>query len=178
MRKFFVICAILVLAACGEQGNYASKEEFIESFTQAILNDDPGKLDSFFITSSDFSPEASNRPGDEQLQQARDKFLTSAQRLATDLRERKVIIDKIQFGQNKPDFSANIQQVTESYRDVQVILRVDDQRWVINIAEVLKTGENWRMTGFYTTVDLGTDSMDMIEIEIPAEEEKKITEEK
>lgn len=180
MKKFsvlvFVVC--LILAGCSSAPDYSSKEAFIKDFILALDSNQRARFAAFYVQEGDFedSPEAEALKS-IALGSTRMKFIENAQKLALEMEGKQVSVKDIAFSKSVPILASILTDVKDSFSNVRVTLDVDGQTWLMDISEVINVGEEWRLTSFFTTVDLGTEQLDPVEIEVPIEDQE-ITEEK
>lgn len=173
----FIAAAALLLAGCSSTPDYSSAEDYVRDFANALIKNQSGRFTDFYLQEGDFiETEEATQLETIAMGRTRLKFLENAKRLALDLQGKRVEITDIHLEESEPLISAILKDVSEHYSHAKVFMSVDEQEWIIDITEVIKTGGEWRMTAFFTTVDLGTDDGGMVEIEVSAEEDANVTE--
>jgi hypothetical protein len=160
--------------------DYAGGKAFVSDFVTAIVENQQRRLEQFYFQDGDFTDETEAADIQQLIMgQARLTFEETAHRLAGQLADKSVEVGDIVYSSEPSPVALVIKDAGESYAHVFVTLDVNGQKWVVRISDVVQTGQRWRLGSIFTTVDLGTETRDMVEIEVPAEEESgEVTEEK
>jgi hypothetical protein len=173
-----LVCFFLI--SCSSDTEYSTAEDFVRGFLNSLISNQNANFAEFYFQNEDF---ANNEIGNELktrlMERPRKQFISSAGRIAGQLQGKKVVIESVVISEQPTPLTMAVVDVKASHAQATAHLTVDDQKWVITVSDIVKTGSNWRLSGFFTTVDLGTETRDMVEIELPVEEESEgITEEK
>jgi len=169
--------AMVFLSACDGTPDYSSKEAFVRDFISTMDGNERGKFANYFLKAEDFQDtEEAKKLKEVATGSTRSKFIENCQRLALEMEGKSVTIEGIVFTSTEPVVSPLLKNVEEHHSNVLVNLTIDDQSWQIRISEIIKTAGKWRMAAFFTTIDLGTEKLDPVELQSPPDPQE-VTEE-